>query len=337
MEILSEHRQEIGRIARMIGRQVTVMEICGGHTNVIMKYGIRDILPRNIRLISGPGCPVCVSSQRDIDCIIGLAESGIPVATYGDMLRVPGSTGSLESARAAGARVFEVYSALEVLSLWERMPDVVFFGVGFETTAPMTAFLLGRGVGVYSVHKLVPPAMMALVSSSIDGFINPGHVSAVIGLGPYSKIPACQAVAGFSAERVLRGLRILLGLIHEGRKICVNAYPEAVRPLGNRKAQQDLRKHFKAQDSEWRGLGMLPMSGLAVRNRALDAKLKYRALFARIPEPGETGCRCADVLMGRLEPSSCPLFGKSCTPKNPAGACMVSAEGSCAIHYRYTK
>ncbi len=311
--------------------EITIMEICGGHTNVIMKYGIRDLLPKNIKLISGPGCPVCVSSQEDIDFVIELAKKGIPIATYGDMMRVPGTISCLEDEKAKGAKIIEVYSASEIIG----MKDVVFFGVGFETTAPMTAYLLSKGIKVYSAHKLVPPAIAALMKGDvmIDGFINPGHVSTVIGSDVYQPVVP-QVITGFSPEQILRGLEVLLAMIRKGEKKVMNAYPEAVKREGNRKAQELIASHFKVGDSRWRGLGIIKDSGLQVRDSSLDAKKLFKV---ELPQQKETGCRCGDVLRGILEPSRCPLFGNSCTPDEPIGACMVSSEGSCAISYRYSR
>ncbi len=338
-EQLKDHIQAITATAKEIKKTVTLMEICGGHTNVIMKYGIREILPKNIRLISGPGCPVCVSAQHDIDCVIALAQHGIPIATYGDMLKVPGSTSSLDEARACGGKIFEVYSTTEVENLRKKNPNIVFFGVGFETTAPMTAFLLEKNVCVYSVHKLIPPALRLLAEGTvkIDGFINPGHVSTIIGVTPYKDINIPQVITGFTPEHILRSIRILLELIHENKPVVVNAYLEAVREDGNRFAQALLKHHFIVTDSEWRGLGILPGSGLDVRNDECNAKIKYQHIFEKIQPPKKTNCRCGDVLKGLLEPLDCPLYKKGCTPDSPQGACMVSAEGSCAIYYHYGK
>lgn len=338
-QIISRHIESIRRAAKGIKRNITIMEICGGHTNIILKYGIRQKLPDNIRLVSGPGCPVCVSSQHDIDCMIEIAEKGVPVATYGDMLRVPGSRQSLDDIRAKSGRVFDVYSATEVLELRKRHPDIVFFGIGFETTAPMTAFLLKNDVCVYSVHKLVPPAMEMLSkdSSSIDGFIDPGHVSTIIGADAYRKIRMPQAIAGFTLERVLRAISILLELIRDKKAIVVNAYPEAVNNQGNADAQRMLKKYFYTAESEWRGLGIVPVSGLEVKDKKLNAKLKYRRLLTKVAAPKKTACRCGEILMGLIEPDACPLYKKSCTPESPQGACMVSSEGSCAIHYSFQK
>jgi hydrogenase expression/formation protein HypD len=337
--LVERHLEDISLKARDLDRDITIMEICGGHTNVIMRYGIRELLPRNIRLISGPGCPVCVSSQHDVDCVIELAEHGIPIATYGDMLRVPGSCRSLDQVRARGGKIFEVYSASEVLPLMEKHKDLVFFGIGFETTAPMTGFLLEKGVCVYSVHKRVPPAMHALLEADvgIDGFINPGHVSAVIGVSAYRNIKASQVIAGFTPERVLRAISVLVGLIRDGKRLVVNAYPEVVRENGNPNAQEKLGQHFLTVDSEWRGLGMIVDSGLEVRNKELNAKTVYEDLLARVPFQKETGCRCGEILRGMIEPTQCPLYKTECVPESPHGACMVSAEGTCSISYAYGK
>ncbi len=336
-KLVLEYIEKIKKIN--IGRDVTIMEICGGHTNVIMKYGVRSLLPSNVRLISGPGCPVCVSSQHDIDCMIELAYNGVPVATYGDMMRVPGSRVSLDDAKAKTGKVFEVYSTTEVLKLKEKYPDIVFFGVGFETTAPMTAFLLDNGVCVYSVHKLVPPAMEALLAGEVkvDGFINPGHVSTIIGVNAYKGIDAPQVISGFSIERIMRGITLLIGMIKEGKSGVMNGYTEAVTDEGNKLAQDLLNKTFKVVDSEWRGLGVLPMSGLEVRDDNLNAKIKYKEIFDKIDKPKNTGCRCGEILKGLIEPVECGLYGKRCTPEDPQGACMVSAEGSCSISYRCGK
>jgi hydrogenase expression/formation protein HypD len=336
-EYLNRTLEEIRKYAAKVER-ATIMEVCGGHTNTIMRFGIRELLPKNIRLVSGPGCPVCVTSQPDIDAVIGLAIAGIPIASYGDAMRVPGTTTSLEHARAHG-RVFDVYSTSDVIQLAKTHPDICFFGIGFETTAPMTAFLLQNSICVYSAHKLIPPAMKTITSGDlrIDGFINPGHVSTIIGAEPYQKIPVPQVISGFEPEQILSSIAQLLKLIVEKRPIVVNNYPEAVRDGGNRQAQDLLAAHFTVVDSAWRGLGTIPRSGLEVRNDSLNAKILYKDILAKIPPPKKSACRCADILRGLIEPTDCPLFGNACTPEDPEGACMVSEEGSCAIHYHYRK
>lgn len=331
--IIKEHIEEIRKNAESIKDCITIMEICGGHTNTIMKYGIRDEMPPNIKLISGPGCPVCVSSQYDIDCMIEIAKS-VPTATYGDMLRVPGSSASLERLRGEGAKIFEVYSAVEVLKLKKEYDNIVFFGVGFETTAPMTAYLLKKGVAVYSAHKVVPPAMNLLVKEgNIDGFIDPGHVSTVIGADAYKHINVPQAIAGFTPERVLRAINVLVRLIKNKENTVINAYPEAVSDKGNTKIQDLLKEVFIVKESEWRGLGIIERSGLEVKEDKLNAKMIYKGLIKKVPKPKKTACRCGDILKGKITPEECPLYKKRCTPENPQGACMVSSEGSCQIYY----
>ena len=335
--LIQKHVKKIDNAAKEFDRDITIMEICGGHTNVIMKYGIRDMLPENIRLISGPGCPVCVTSQYDIDCMIELARIGIPVATYGDMLKVPGSSHTLEDARAKGAKIFDVYSTTDVLKLKKTYPDIVFFGIGFETTAPMTAHLLKNNTCVYSVHKLIPPALKALMhdQANIDGFIDPGHVSTIIGAKAYTGIKVAQAISGFTPDQILRSISVLLELIRDGKKSTINCYPESVSDKGNIIAQKLIEKYFYVSDSEWRGLGIIPSSGLEVKNDELNAKLKHKNILAQVPTPKKTACRCGEILKGLIEPDDCPLYRKICTPANPKGACMVSAEGSCAISFRY--
>lgn len=325
-------------IKEKIGRNVTLMEICGGHTRVIMGYGIRDILPKNINLISGPGCPVCVSGQYDIDCMLELASKSIPVATYGDMMKVPGSRYSLSDIKSKGGKIFEVYSTTEVLKLKQDYPDIVFFGVGFETTTPMAAFLLKNGVCVYSVHKLVVPALKALITGEvkIDGFINPGHVSTIIGSKSYEEVKMPQVIAGFTPERIIRSILVLLELIYEEKNVVINGYPEAVTPEGNITAQKLVAEQLFVSDSDWRGLGVIPLSGMEVKNDLLNAKKKYSAIIAEVPPPRKTGCKCGDVLQGKIRPHQCPLFKKVCTPDNPHGGCMVSEEGSCSIAYRFS-
>lgn len=315
------------------------MEICGGHTNTIMKYGIREILPNDIKLISGPGCPVCVSSTSDIDNMTEMAMNRIPIATYGDMLKVPGSKYSLDDARAKGGKIFEVYSTTEVLKLKETYPNIIFFGIGFETTAPMTTLLLQNNVCVYSVHKLVPPAIEVLMQGKvkIDGFIQPGHVSTIIGTQPYEKFKIPQVISGFTPERIMRAISVLIELIKDNKNIVINGYPEVVKEEGNKNAQKLLKKNFNICDSEWRGLGILPNSGLEVKNKELNAKIKYKEILDKVSEPKKTACRCEEVLKGLIEPIECPLYKKICTPDNPQGVCMVSQEGSCAISFRYGK
>lgn len=314
---------------------VRIMEVCGGHTNTIMKYGIRQLLPRNIKLISGPGCPVCVTSQYDIDCVIKLALSGVKVAVYGDMVQVPGSSMSLRDAQSRGADVKTLYSVDQIRE--ER--DRVFFAVGFETTTPMTARLLELGVPVFCAHKLIPPAMNVLaMEMRLDGFIDPGHVSAIIGSDVWKKMHfnVPQVIAGFAPEALIRATRILLEAIRDGKKEVINDYPEIVSSKGNILAQGRIRKTMKVVDAEWRGMGIIPKSGLAPRNSQLDARRVYANLLKNVESRENPGCRCGEIVRGLIEPKQCKLFGRLCTPDKPQGACMVSdSEGACAIAYKY--
>ncbi|OGI17400.1 MAG: hydrogenase formation protein HypD, partial [Candidatus Moranbacteria bacterium RBG_19FT_COMBO_42_6] len=248
MKNLQELIGKINSVAAQIKRPVNIMEVCGTHTQVVSRYGVRELLPENIRLLSGPGCPVCVTAQADIDAIVNLALAGIPIATYGDAIRVPGYFGSLEKARSLGAKVFPVYSVEEALELKGKHPDLVFFGIGFDTTAPMTAVALKKGLTVYSTPKLFLPAMDALLAMGelkIDGFMSPGHVSTIVGLKPYEHMKVAQVITGFEAEDVLVGLLMLLHQIKGGKRRVENEYARSVRKLGNPKARQILIEEFK--------------------------------------------------------------------------------------------
>lgn len=338
---MNEYLNKIHEIAKEIEeknpqKKITIMEVCGGHTNTIMKYGIRDILPKNINLISGPGCPVCVTSQRDIDNIVTLAEKGIPVATYGDMMDVPGSNfNSLSKTKEKGANVTLIYSAQEMLKPENK--DKVFFGIGFETTTPMTAYLLNKGICVYSIHKIMPPPMKAIVNETkIDGFIDPGHVSAIIGTKFWNELNVPQVISGFKKDQIIRGIYLLLKLIKENKNEVINDYDEVVKPLGNLKAQELIKKTMKLYDADWRGLGNIPESGLEPKDDNLNARIKYHELIKDVISKENPACRCGEILKGICEPKDCPLFSKACTPKNPMGACMVSeTEGACGIAYKF--
>ena len=296
------------------------MEVCGGHTNTVVKYGIREILPPNIRLVSGPGCPVCVTSQHDIDSVIELALAGEKIATYGDMLRVPGSKMSLDATQA--------------LECKQR----IFFAIGFETTTPMTAYLLKRGVAVYSTHKTMMPAMRALIKGElkIDGFIGPGHVSTITGSRIWEELNKPQVISGFKPEQVLHGIYLLLEMIQKRGTGVINDYNEVVTREGNQKAKALINEGMKTADSEWRGLGVIKASGLEPRDDSLNAKIRYQDILEKVRPPKKTLCRCGEVLKGLIKPCDCPLFSRACTPEEPKGACMVSrTEGACAIAYKY--
>jgi hydrogenase expression/formation protein HypD len=328
------------------------MEVCGTHTVALFRHGIRSLLPPGVALLSGPGCPVCVTSVRDVETAIACARRpGTVLATFGDMMRVPGAGGSLQLARAEGGDVRVVYSPLDALAIAEREPGrtVVFFATGFETTSPLVAATLRearvRGVGnlaVHSVHKLVPPALKALLDSgetAIDGLILPGHVSTVIGSAPYEFLARDYGVpgvvTGFEAGDIVEGILMLLQMLVEGRPGIEIQYRSVVRPEGNPRAVAAIEEVFEPSAAEWRGIGPIPASGLALRAPYADFALAGRFALEVREGSEPRGCACGEVLRGIRTPPECPLFGKRCTPDSPVGACMVSTEGSCAAYHRY--
>lgn len=316
---------------------IRIMEVCGGHTNTIMKYGIRDVLPKNIKIISGPGCPVCVTSQYDIDCVIELAMRKIKIAVYGDMIQVPGSKINLRDAQSQGADIKTIYSIDQIRN--ER--DRVFFAVGFETTLPMTARVLELGIPIFCAHKLIPPAMTLLAKEMrIDGFISPGHVSAIIGGKAWEKLnlKVPQVISGFSPETLIASTRILLEAIRDKNNRVINNYSEVVFPNGNQEALRRIGKVFRIIDAQWRGMGNIPKSGLEPRNAKLDARKIFSSLLKKVKSKEDPECRCGEIVRGMIEPRECALFRTRCTPEHPRGACMVSeSEGACAIAYAYGK
>ncbi|MBU0637283.1 MAG: hydrogenase formation protein HypD [Planctomycetes bacterium] len=343
---------QLAELCARLGRRVQVMEVCGTHTVAIFRSGIRALLPENLRLVSGPGCPVCVTAQRHIDAAIDLAaRPDVVIATYGDMMRVPGRRGSLEKLRAVGARVRVVNSARRALQVAQEHPadSVVFLAVGFETTAPATAATLleaaesdVKNFAVLMAHKLVVPAMLALLEAGdvpLDGFLCPGHVSVIIGSEAYRPVVerhqrAC-VVAGFEPEPIMRGLVALVRQLVEGRAELENAYSAAVQPVGNRVALELLERVFTPADTPWRELGVIPQSGLELRPayQRFDALARFGLELGQ--DEDHPGCRCGDVIQGKAEPADCPLFGQPCTPLDPIGPCMVSSEGTCAAWYKY--
>jgi len=346
---------EIQTLAKGLRRRMTFMEVCGTHTVAAFRCGLQSVLPDSVRLISGPGCPVCVTADEFVDRAVAAAGvPGVTIATYGDMIRVPGTAGSLEQARAGGADVRVVYSAADALDLAERNRErrVVFLGVGFETTAPGTAWTLReahrRGVanfGVLCAHKTMPQAMAALAAGGelgIDGFLCPGHVSTVIGSRPYEFLARDYGVpcviAGFEPTDVLEGILMLLRQQVEGRAEVEIQYSRSVRPEGNPAALRILDEVFEPCDAEWRGLGVIPGSGLRIRNEFSEHDAEV--WFADLPLPERrrhSGCICGDVLRGVRTPADCPLFARTCTPASPVGACMVSSEGTCSAWYRFAR
>jgi hydrogenase expression/formation protein HypD len=337
------------RRIREQGGEHTFMEVCGTHTMAISRAGIRPMLEPSVDLISGPGCPVCVTSDRDIDTAIAVAKlPGVVLATFGDMMKVPGTEGSLADAVSEGARVRVVYSPLEALQMAreDRGAKVVFLGVGFETTAPTVAatMLQAREENIQnlfllSFHKTVPPALRALGSLdefSVDGFVLPGHVSAIIGSDAYTFIPdefgiPC-VITGFETTDILQAVSNLIRMRTEGPAV-ENEYSRAVRAGGNPKALSAMEIVFEPVDAEWRGLFVIPGSGLALKEdfRDFDAG----AWQVELPERAISGCRCGEILCGRIKPPECPFFAGECTPESPVGPCMVSSEGTCASYYLY--
>ena len=328
----------------------TLMEVCGTHTMAIARNGIRNLMPEGTRLASGPGCPVCVTSNRDIDTVIALARTdNVTIATFGDMTRVPGSTSSLLKEQAAGRSVQIVYSPLDALRLAEQHPDreIVFVGVGFETTTPLVAIKRAAAAGlknfsVFGAHKNMPGALEAIINDpqlKLDALILPGHVSTIIGAEPYKflaeKYGIPGVITGFEPVDVLQGIAMIMRQLHEGRAEIEIAYARGVMPQGNPVAMAAIDEVFETCTALWRGLGEIPGSGYRIREEfaQFDAVRRFNPQVEPTQDP--KGCRCGDVLRGIMAPSECPLFRRICTPENPVGPCMVSSEGSCAAYYRY--
>ncbi|PIE69284.1 MAG: hydrogenase formation protein HypD [Deltaproteobacteria bacterium] len=346
-------RSLLNRLTSQVKRPLRIMEVCGTHTMSIFRHGIRSLLPPEVELLSGPGCPVCVTSASHIDAFLEAARlPGVTVATFGDLIRVPGATGSLASARAEGCRVEIVYSPMDALELARREPEqtVLFPGIGFETTAPTVAatILEARRLKldnfcIIAAAKIMPPPLDQLMQApdlNIDGLLCPGHVSAIIGTDAYAFLPkryglAC-AVAGFEPADIISGLVSLTDQINTGKPRVDNCYTRAVSSTGNLRAQQLMELVFQAKDSEWRGLGILPGSGLELRSEFAEFDACKRFGIRLRPSPEPKGCRCGDVLKGSILPTDCPLYSNRCTPLHPIGPCMVSSEGTCAAYYRYS-
>lgn len=340
----------VAQIKKYRGRPLVFMEVCGTHTMSIFQNGIRDLLPPDIELVSGPGCPVCVTPVGFVDAAVDLAEKPeVVLTTFGDMLRIPGSRSSLALEKAAGAEIQVVYSPLDAVLLAESKPDrqVVFLSVGFETTTPVTALALRQAAEkqlsnffVLTANKTMPAAMEMLARQGrIDGFLLPGHVCAISGLAEYEAMALEYGIpgvaAGFEPLDLLQALLLLSRLAETREGRVVNQYARVVRPEGNKKAKEIVKQVFEPCNAQWRGLGCIEGSGLCLRKEyeAFDAWKHFKLEPVQGMEP--EGCRCGQVLMGNLKPDACPLFGKACTPAKPVGACMVSSEGTCAAYYRY--
>ncbi len=346
-------RPLLDKLTTILGdKELRFMEVCGTHTVAIFHSGLRDLLPSNIKHLSGPGCPVCVTHDAEVATFLDLAgRDGLIVATFGDLLRIPGPKGtSLKHAKAQGARVEVVYSPLDAITLAKNNPNdtVVFLGVGFETTAPTVAgtMLMAKQQGIknlliFSCHKLVPPALRVLLDDkecAVDAFLLPGHVSTILGLEPYKFLQDYKTpgiVAGFDAADILLALCMMAEQLQGGENKVQNAYIRAVDNDGNPRARAVLEQVFVPGTALWRGIGAIPDSGLAIGEDFSDMDAVAR-LGLTLPDVKiVSGCRCGDVLKGKLAPPDCPLFAKACTPANPVGPCMVSTEGSCAAYFKY--
>ena len=345
--------RKISDLSEKISEDVRLMEVCGTHTMAISRAGIRDVLPSNIKLISGPGCPVCVTPPGDIDTMIDIADfPDVIVATFGDMVRVPGSRkNNLSLKKADGADIRVLYSPMEALKIALDNPDkkVVFLSVGFETTVPMIASTLLEAekknipnVMIFPANKVVPPAMKALVMDrnvGVGGFICPGHVSIIIGKEPYDFLSEDYGIpcviTGFEpADIVLAVYKLLLQITRKRAEVEIQ-YDRWVKPEGNKKALKAIYDVFEETDSRWRGIGVIPSTGLTLKQEFSHRNV-LNVLDISVPDvPEPAGCRCGDVLKGIIRPDECGLFRKICNPLNPVGPCMVSSEGSCAIYYKY--
>ncbi|MBN1924391.1 MAG: hydrogenase formation protein HypD [Prolixibacteraceae bacterium] len=341
----------VNKIHSVSKKHITIMEVCGGHTMSIHKYGIHSLLPQTINLVSGPGCPVCVTDRRFIDHAIALSKrKDIIIATYGDLIRVPGSTSSLELQKAKGADIRVVYSTLDATKIAKDNPDkeLVFLGIGFETTTPSSALAIIEAktsnlnnFSILCAHKVMPPAMSALIDEGIkiDGYIGPGHVSTIAGSNIYSEIAEkynlAIVISGFEPVDILQSVYMLVEQIENAEQKTDIQYTRAVKPEGNLKAKAIVNEIFELRDDWWRGLGVIPKSGLAIRDqyKGFDAEKKFKVILEKTIEP--KGCICGDILKGIRKPDDCKLFRKICTPLNPVGACMVSGEGACNAFYKY--
>jgi hydrogenase expression/formation protein HypD len=359
MKFVDEYRQSdlarrlADQIAQMTGEPLKIMEVCGGHTHTIFKYGIEDLLPPNVEMIHGPGCPVCVIPLGRTDDSISLAlRPGVIFTTFGDMMRVPGSSTNLFDAKAAGADVRMVYSPLDALKIAKKNPErqVIFLALGFETTAPSTAMTVRQaakdGVENFSVfcnHIMIVPALKAMLDSpdlKLDGFLGPGHVSTVIGTRCYDFVPRDYGkplvVSGFEPLDILQSVYMIVRQVVERRAEVENQYSRVVLRDGNAKALEVIFDVFEPRDYfEWRGLGSIPHSGMRLRKKyaAFDAELKFAVPGLKIADP--KACQCGEILKGVKKPWECKVFGTACTPETPIGSCMVSSEGACAAYYNF--
>ncbi|MBE0494838.1 MAG: hydrogenase formation protein HypD [Campylobacterales bacterium] len=363
MDLIEEFRnpEHVKALAKSIYAEVTrplnIMEVCGGHTHTIMKFGIPQLLPKQIQFVHGPGCPVCIMPKERIDHALALAsQEGVILATLGDMIRVPGSKGSLQTLRAEGADIRALYSPLDVLKIAKENPDktVVFFAIGFETTTPMTASLVKMvlaqnlpNVLFHVNHVLVPEpveAIMAGGDAKIDAFLGPSHVSVITGTKIYEPIVSAFStpivVAGFEPVDVMESILKIVRQFNEGRCEVENQYTRAVSREGNVNAQKLIETYFEKRESfRWRGIGDIPRSALKLKDAYahLDAEKVFEAVLPKMPIDDHKSCICGKILKGLAKPYECKVFGKACTPSSPMGSCMVSSEGACAAYFKYGK
>ena len=363
MDLIEEFRNpaHVQALAKSIhaelGRPLNIMEVCGGHTHTIMKFGIPQLLPEQIQFVHGPGCPVCIMPKERIDHALALAsQEGVILATLGDMIRVPGSKGSLQTLRAEGADIRALYSPLDVLKIAKENPDkkVVFFAIGFETTTPMSASLVKMVVAqnisnvfFHINHVLVPEPMEAIMAggdAKIDAFLGPSHVSVITGSKIYEPIARAFntpiVVAGFEPVDVMESILKIVRQFNEGRCEVENQYTRAVSREGNIVAQKLIETYFEKRESfRWRGIGDIPRSALKLKDAYahLDAEKVFEAVLPKTPIDDHKSCICGKILKGLAKPYECKVFGKACTPSSPMGSCMVSSEGACAAYFKYGK
>lgn len=349
-DLLNEYSDKLKHL--VLDEKINIMEVCGTHTVQFFHTGVKDIFPAKLNLVDGPGCPVCVTTNDFLDRAIEIARKyDVIICTFGDMMRVPSSYSSLQKEKADGIDIAIVYSPLDAVEIAKKNPDkeVIFLSVGFETTIPTEAFTVKKAhdeniknFSLLSCNKLTPPAVAALLESkevNIDGFILPGHVSTITGVKGWrfmtEKYKKPCVITGFNTRDLVMGTMLLVNLIIKKEPKILNEYKEVVSEEGNIKAQEVMHEIFETADANWRGIGVIPGSGMKLKNAyaAFDAEKKFPVTMPPVVEP--KGCRCGEVLRGIISPPECPLFGKKCTPQTPVGACMVSTEGSCAAYYKY--
>lgn len=338
-------------IKRIPKKNINIMEFCGTHTHEIMRYGIRELLPKNINLLSGPGCPVCVTSQEDIDYIIKVSlQENFGIITFGDLVNVKGSEYSLNDLRIMGKDVRVIYNPFESINIALNNKDknYILIGIGFETTAPNLGYTLIKAKELniknlfyYSLNKLTPPAMKAILNMGevkLDGIIGPGHVSTIIGrrgwLDVFNEYKIPFVIMGFEPLDIIYGIYLLVDMIEKGERDIINAYKRSVNEEGNKKAKEILNRVFKTSDAKWRGLGVLKDSGLFLKDEFEIFEIRNYFKY-EIKSKVIQGCKCDEVIRGVIKPNECPLFRKVCTPQNPIGPCMVSSEGACSAYYLY--